>query len=160
PDLVILGLWTRPKYNSIRRAALQATPNLIERADSDGMRTASFGLKTYARRRFDFCRDHTANWPPLISPFVSTLYSATSVLATPWLERRLARTVSLIPHLMVETPRAADLWQSLCLRLRVSTCRVQQAPHPIQSSLFQFQPDARLVGGPWRVPSAIPGLGG
>ena len=44
PDLVILGLWTRPKYDPIRRAALSATPRVIERADSDGMRTASCGL--------------------------------------------------------------------------------------------------------------------
>lgn len=154
PDLVILGLWTRPKYDSVRRAALAATPNLIERADSDGMRIASCGLKTYARRRFDYFRDRTTGWPTLISTLVSFLYSATSVLATPWLERRLARTVSLIPHLMVETPRAADLWQNLCLRLRVSTCRVQQAPHPIQSSLFQFQPDDQkmnrvIAAGRW-----------
>ena len=54
PDLVILGLWTRPKYDPIRRAALSATPRVIERADSDGMRTASCGFFTYAKRRFDY----------------------------------------------------------------------------------------------------------
>ena len=57
PDLVILGLWTRPKYDPIRRAALSATPRVIERADSDGMRTASCGILTYAKRRFDYFRD-------------------------------------------------------------------------------------------------------
>ncbi|NDC79711.1 MAG: glycosyltransferase family 1 protein [Verrucomicrobia bacterium] len=143
PDLVILGLWTRPKYDSVRRAVLRVTPNLIERADSDGMRTASCGLKPYARRRFDYCRDLTAGWSPLISPFVSFLYSATSVLATPWLEHRLARTLSLIPRLVVETPGAADLWHALSLHLRVSSCPIQQIAHPVQTSLFQFQPNDR-----------------
>lgn len=140
PDLVILGLWTRPKYDSVRRAVLTATPNLIERADSDGMRTASCGLKPYARRRFDYFRDRTAGWPTLISPLVSSLYSAASVLATPWLDHRLAQTLSLIPHLVVETPKAADLWRTLCLRLRVLSCRIHQIPHPVQTSLFQFHP--------------------
>jgi len=140
PDLVILGLWTLPKYDSIRQAVLAATPNLIERADSDGMRTASCGLITYARRRFDYCRDQTTDWSPWISPLVSSLYSAISVLATPWLDHRLARTLSLIPHLVVETPKAADLWRALSSRLRIFTCRIHQIPHPIQTSLFQFQP--------------------
>lgn len=140
PDLVILGLWTRPKHDSIRRAVLAVTPNLMERADSDGMRTTSCGLKAYARRRFDYCRDRTAGWSPLVSPLVSALYSAASVLATPWLEHRLARTLSLIPCLAVETPGAADLWRSLCLHLRVLSCPIQQIPHPVQTSLFQLQP--------------------
>jgi len=145
PDLVILGLWTRPKYDAVRRAALTATTNVVERADSDGMRTASCGLGTYARRRFDYLRDFTAAWPAILSLPLSVAYSFLSVLATPWMERRLARTLTLVPRLAVETPGAAELWRQLCLRLAVPSCAVRQIPHPVQTPLFQFTPEDRKM---------------
>ena len=117
PDLVILGLWTRPKYDLIRRAALSATPHVIERADSDGMRTASCGLLTYAKRRFDYFRDRTFRWPSPLSILASTFYSFASILATFWIETRLARTLKLLPAVAVETPHATALWKSLATRL-------------------------------------------
>ena len=140
PDLVILGLWTRPKYDPVRLAALSATPNVIERADSDGMRTASCGLLTYAKRRFDYFRDHTYRWPSLLSIPASIFYSFASILATPWIEARLARTLKLLPALVVETPQATGLWKSLARRLGADPEKIHCVPHPIQTDIFKFDP--------------------
>jgi len=140
PDLVILGLWTRPKYDPIRRAALSATPHVIERADSDGMRTASCGLLTYAKRRFDYFRDRTYHWPSLLSIPASIFYSFASIIATPWIETRLARTLKLLPALAVETPHATTLWKSLSTRLGVDPSKIHCVPHPIQTDIFKFDP--------------------
>ena len=140
PDLVILGLWTRPKYDPIRRAALSATPRVIERADSDGMRTASCGLLTYAKRRFDYFRDHTYRWPSLLSIPASIFYSFASILATPWIEARLARTLKLLPAVAVETPHATVLWKSLATRLSNDPEKIHCIPHPIQTDIFKFDP--------------------
>jgi len=140
PDLVILGLWTRPKYNPIRRAALSATPHVIERADSDGMRTASCGLLTYAKRRFDYFRDRTFRWPLAFSIFASIFYSFTSILATPWIEYRLRKTLSLLPSIIVETPQATALWKSLARRLGAVPEKIHHVPHPIQTDIFKFDP--------------------
>ena len=140
PDLVILGLWTRPKYDPVRRAALSATPHVIERADSDGMRTASCGLLTYAKRRFDYFRDRTYRWPSLLSIPASILYSFASIIATPWIEARLARTLKLLPAVAVETPHATALWKSLATRLGVDPSKIHCVPHPIQTDIFKFDP--------------------
>jgi glycosyltransferase involved in cell wall biosynthesis len=140
PDLVILGLWTRPKYDSIRRAALSATPRVIERADSDGMRTASCGLLTYAKRRFDYFRDCTYPWPSLLSIPASIFYSFASIIASPWIETRLARTLKLLPALTVETPHATALWKSLATRLGADPEKIHCVPHPIQTDIFKFDP--------------------
>ena len=140
PDLVILGLWTRPKYDPVRRAALSATPHVIERADSDGMRTASCGLLTYAQRRFDYFRDRTYHWPSLLSIPASIFYSFASILATPWIEARLARTLKLLPAVAVETPHATALWKSLATRLGVDPSKIHCVPHPIQTDIFKFDP--------------------
>ena len=140
PDLVILGLWTRPKYDSIRRAALSATPHVIERADSDGMRTASCGLLTYAKRRFDYFRDRTCRLPSLFSIPASIFYSFASILATPWIEARLARTLKLLPAIAVETPHATKLWKSLATRLGADPEKIHCVPHPIQTDIFRFDP--------------------
>ena len=140
PDLVILGLWTRPKYDPIRRAALSATPRVIERADSDGMRTAFCGLLTYAKRRFDYFRDRTYHWPSLLSIPASIFYSFASILATPWIETRLARTLKLLPAIAVETPHATGLWKSLAIRLGADPEKIHCVPHPIQTDIFKFDP--------------------
>ena len=140
PDLVILGLWTRPKYDPIRRAALSATPHVIERADSDGMRTASCGLLTYAKRRFDYFRDRTFRLPSLFSILASIFYSFASILATPWIEYRLKKTMELLPSILVETPNATLLWKSLTCRLGVDTEKFHHVPHPVQTDIFKFNP--------------------
>jgi glycosyltransferase involved in cell wall biosynthesis len=140
PDLAILGLWTRPKYDPIRRAALSATPHVIERADSDGMRTASCGLLTYAKRRFDYFRDRTYRWPPLLSIPASIFFSFASILATPWIEARLARTLKLLPAIAVETPHATALWNSLAIRLGINPQKIHCIPHPIQTDIFKLNP--------------------
>ena len=140
PDLVILGLWTRPKYDPIRRAALSATPHVIERADSDGMRTASCGLPTYAKRRFDYFRDRTYHWRSPISILTSVFYSFASILATPWIQYRLRKTLELLPSILVETPPATDLWKSLATRLGVDPSKIHCVPHPIQADIFKFDP--------------------
>ena len=140
PDLVILGLWTRPKYDSIRRAALSATPHVIERADSDGMRTASCGLLTYAKRRFDYFRDRTYRWPSLLSITSSVIYSSASILATPWIEFRLRKTLQLLPSILVETPVATALWKSLAGRLGVDPEKFHHVPHTVQTDIFKFAP--------------------
>ena len=140
PDLVILGLWTRPKYDPIRLAALSATSRVIERADSDGMRTASCGLPTYVKRRFDYFRDRTYHWPSPLSILVSIFYSFASIIATPWIETRLARTLKLLPAVAVETPHATALWKSLATRLGINPQKIHCIPHPIQTDIFKFDP--------------------
>jgi len=140
PDLVILGLWTRPKYDPIRRAALSATPHVVERADSDGMRTASCGLLTYAKRRFDYFRDRTYRLPSSLSILASVFYSFASILATPWIETRLSRTLKLLPAVAVETPHATGLWKSLATRLGADPEKIHCVPHPIQTDIFKFDP--------------------
>jgi glycosyltransferase involved in cell wall biosynthesis len=140
PDLVILGLWTRPKYDPIRQAALSATPHVIERADSDGMRTASCGLLTYAKRRFDYFRDHTYRWPSPFSIPASIFYSFASILATPWIEYRLKKTMELLPSILVETPQATALWKSLVTRLGADPEKIHHVPHPMQTDIFKFDP--------------------
>ena len=140
PDLLILGLWTRPKYDPIRRAALSATPHVIERADSDGMRTASCGFFTYAKRRFDYFRDRTYHWPSLLSIPASIFYAFASILATPWIEFRLKKTLELLPSILVETPHATNLWKSLATRLGADPEKIYCVPHPIQTDIFKFDP--------------------
>jgi glycosyltransferase involved in cell wall biosynthesis len=137
---VILGLWTRPKYDPIRRAALSATPHVIERADSDGMRTASCGLLTYAKRRFDYFRDRTYQCPSPLSIPASVFYALASILATPWIEYRLRKTLRLLPSILVETPMATLLWKSLASRLGVDPSKIHCVPHPIQTDFFKLDP--------------------
>jgi glycosyltransferase involved in cell wall biosynthesis len=104
------------------------------------MRTASCGLLTYAKRRFDYFRDRTYRWPSPLSIPASIFYSFASVLATPWIKYRLMKTLRLLPSILVETPHATELWKSLATRLGVDPCKIHCVPHPIQTDIFKFDP--------------------
>jgi glycosyltransferase involved in cell wall biosynthesis len=104
------------------------------------MRTASCGLLTYAKRRFDYFRDRTYHWPSPLSIPASIFYSFASILATPWIETRLARTLKLLPAVAVETPHATNLWKSLATRLGADPEKIHCVPHPIQADIFKFDP--------------------
>ena len=104
------------------------------------MRTASCGLHTYAKRRFDYFRDRTYCWPSLLSIPASIFYSFASVLATPWIEYRLRKTLQLLPAVAVETPHATALWKSLATRLGINPQKIHCIPHPIQTDIFKFDP--------------------
>jgi len=136
PDLVILGLWTRPKYDPIRRAALSATSCIIERADSDGMRTASCGLRAYAQRRFDYFRDRSSSWPGWISLPAAGIYALVQILLSPLMEYRLWKTLRLISCLTLETPQSLRRWQDLARRIGADPVRMRFVPHPVQTHLF------------------------
>jgi glycosyltransferase involved in cell wall biosynthesis len=104
------------------------------------MRTASCGFFTYAKRRFDYFRDRTYQWPSLLSIPASIFYSFTSILTTPWIETRLARTLKLLPAVAVETPPATLLWKSLARRLGINPKKIHCVPHPIQTDIFKLDP--------------------
>ena len=136
PDLVILGLWTRPKYDPIRRAALSATPRVIERADSDGMRSASCGLSLYARRRYDYFRDCSSSWPGWLSIPAAVVYAFTQILLCPWIEYRLRKTLRLVPCLTLETPQSLRRWKALARRIGADPQRLRFVPNPVQTQFF------------------------
>jgi len=104
------------------------------------MRTASCGLLTYAKRRFDYFRDRTFRWPTPLSILASIFYSFISILATPWIEYRLRKTLRLLPSILVETPRATALWKSLATRLGADPEKIHCVPHPILTDIFKFDP--------------------
>jgi glycosyltransferase involved in cell wall biosynthesis len=104
------------------------------------MRTASCGLLPYAKRRFDYFRDRTYRWPSPLSIPASIFYSLASILATPWIEFRLKKTLELLPSILVETPTSTVLWKSLATRLGVDPSKIHCVPHPIQTDIFKFDP--------------------
>lgn len=143
PDLIILGLWTRPKYDPVRRAAVAATPRVIERADSDGMRTASCGLRVYARRRFDYFRDRSGSWSPWLSIPAAGIYALIQIFLSPWMEFRLRRTLRLVPCLTLETPQSLRRWQRLARRIGADPACMRFVPNPVQTHFFHAKSSVR-----------------
>jgi glycosyltransferase involved in cell wall biosynthesis len=136
PELVIFGLWTRPKYDPVRRAALSTTSRIIERADSDGIRTASCGLRRYAQRRFDYFRDLSDSFPSCLSTPAAGAYALLQIFLCPWIEYRLRKTLRLIPCLTLETPQSLHRWQALAQRIGADPARMRFVPNPVQTQFF------------------------
>lgn len=127
-----------PKYDAIRAAALSATPRVVERCDSDGIRLPSCNHRVFLQNQVVAAWDRA----PLGWKFLSACAAAGKCLAyelaAPWLQNRLGRTLRLLPCFLAETPAATLRLQGLAEKLGIPQEKFRQIPHPIDSGIFCF----------------------
>lgn len=138
PDAVLLGLWTMPKYDAVRAAALSATPRVVERCDSDGIRLPSCGHRKFFRNEVIAGWDRARAGRKFSSAMAAAGKCLTYELAAPWLQNRLGRTLRLLPCFLAETPAATLRLQGLAEKLGIPQEKFRQIPHPIDSGIFCF----------------------
>lgn len=148
-NLILFGLWTGPKYDPIRRAALSGTPRIVARADGDGMRTASCGLSTYARRRFDNFRDLSGSWPSWLSTLAAVATRSSRFLRPPGSSIACEKPF-LVPCLTLKTPQSLRRWQALARRIGAGPARMLFGPNPVQARLYQSKSSVQKIkSSPW-----------
>ena len=142
PDGVVLTGWSAPRFDGIRKAALAATPRVIERLDTAGFRSA----RLFPRRYFEIMRvQYTdAGRPgfrsvavPLALARTAACYAFPRLMDVP-----MARTMSQLPGLIVESPIAAQNIRRMIERFAPPAPRIEVIPHPVNSA------DMRYTGVP------------
>lgn len=121
PDAVVLFGWTLPRFQAVRDAILAVTPNLVERMDTDGMRSALLNPARYFYLMWAQAMDRREaqsaySWSTIPSAGSAIARTARSIIGTPVFGVRAAKTAARIPVVLVESPVALERikrWQGM-----------------------------------------------
>lgn len=138
-DGIILNTWAATRFDDIRRAALSAGCPVIEKLDTDGVRTPRMFPGRYLRCelvRYDLRYPFSQGLVALMRGILRTL----AVWAIPsLLDERIVRCLAHVPMLAAETPVAAARMQRF-LRLYQATPmpQIRTIPHPVDMTHIGF----------------------
>jgi len=138
PDAVVLGLGSAPRYDRIRQAALAATPRVVERLDTDGMRSARLFPKPYFICALGGYLDRLpayAGWlaPLLAAARTTLLYSLPGLM-----DVRMVATMRRLPALTAESPIAVARIQQMIETFSGAKHRIAMIPHPVNEKIIHY----------------------
>jgi|GEM_PF-692437 len=105
PDAIVLNLWSAPRYDGIRKAALAATPRVIERLDTSGVRTPRIWPWYSFVQTWGGAIDRGQN--PLVSLVPALLKHLLFRYVPNAMEKPMAETMAQLPYVVAESPLAA-----------------------------------------------------
>jgi len=131
PDGVVLNTWSAFRYDAIRRAARAATPQVLERLDTDGFRSARLFPAQLCLRNWGAYRDKLPpllRWlaGPLAAGRVSFLYLFPALM-----DARVVATMHEVAGLIVESPIAGERIQKMMVAFSGKEQRIRVIPHPV-----------------------------
>ena len=139
PDAIVLNLWSAPRYDAIRKAALGATPRVIERLDASGNRVPRIWFGYYFVQTWGGYRDTGQN---IILSFFTALSKSLIVYYVPSaLERPMALTMAQLPYVVAESPLAAARVDRHIRWHSSGPNRVAQISNPVNTKVMTFGPD-------------------
>jgi glycosyltransferase involved in cell wall biosynthesis len=139
PDAVVLCTWSAPRYDAIRKAALAATPRVVERLDTDGIRSARLFPAAYLIRSWAGKVD---NLPPYARwlAFLTAAARTALLYAFPQLmDARMVATMRQLPAITAESPIAAERIQQMFKTFGSGPHRVVMIPHPVNEEAIAYQ---------------------
>ena len=136
PDAIILNLWSAPRYDAIRKAALKATPRVIERLDASGVRVTrtwplQFLIECVGMER-DKGRNVVLAW--VLGTARALLYSIPAVMELP-----MALTMAQLPYVVAESPLAAARIERHIRWHSNAPVRVAQISNPVYTKLMHYR---------------------
>jgi len=138
PDAVVLNTWSAPRYDAIRRAALAATPRVVERLDTSGANSA----RLFPRAHFvDSWGEHAEKLPAYarwLAPVLAAARTALLYLFPRLMDVRMTTTMRQLPAVIVETPVAAARIGQMFKTFSGSNHRIAMIPHPVNEETIHY----------------------
>jgi len=128
PQGIVLNTWSASRYNDIRKAALSATPHILEKLDTDGVRSPRIWLWKYMRTSFNSCQDNG-----LLQRIFSPCRAISHTLAGYCLvDRKITAAMNLMPALAAESPLAAERMRRLMRLYHDPIPKIICIPHAVR----------------------------
>ena len=138
PDAIVLNLWSAPRHDNIRKAALQATPRVIERLDTSGVRVPRIWPRYYFVEAWGAARDVGKN--PAVAWVVALLRTLATWAVPSLLERPMALTMAQLPYVVAESPLAAARIRRHIAWHASGSVQVAQISNPVYTKTMFFAP--------------------
>jgi glycosyltransferase involved in cell wall biosynthesis len=137
PDGAVLTTWSAPRFDRMRKAALQATPRVLERLDSSGARSARLFPGPYYLQTWVQYAEDLPPWLrfiafPIAAARTALLYSFPSLM-----DERMAATMRQLPGLLAESPIAAERIRRMIERFSPPAPRIETIAHPVNESIIR-----------------------
>ena len=136
PDAIVLNLWSATRYDAIRKAALKATPRVIERLDASGVRIPRIWPLYYFIQTWGALRD--SGWNAGIAFFPALLRSLLFYYVPSVLERPMALTMAQLPYVVAESPLAAARVERHIRWHSQSAIQVAQISNPVYTEDMNY----------------------
>jgi glycosyltransferase involved in cell wall biosynthesis len=138
PDGVILNTWSAPRYDAMRKAALSATPCVLERLDTDGARSARLFPKPYFNHYWgNYAEELPVGFRWLARP-VAAARTVLLSLFPAMMDTRMVATMTQLPGLIAESPIAAERIQRMILTFSGKKERIEVIPHPVNEDSIHY----------------------
>jgi len=141
PDAIILNTWSAPRHNDIRRAALAVGCPLIEKLDTDGVKSPRIYPLHSLRRswvNYDLRSPIKSGFPQKAEAMARFLVT---YLFPSLLDRPMIRCMERVPVYAAETPVAsARVRRFLRMYDANPMPRVVTVPHPVNTAQMGFSP--------------------
>jgi glycosyltransferase involved in cell wall biosynthesis len=138
PDAVVLCTWSSARYDAIRKAALAATPRVVERLDTDGIRSARLFPKAHFIRTWAGYSDRFPNYARWLAFPVAAARTTLIRIFPQLMDTRMVATMRQLPAVTAESPIAADRIQQMFKTFAGSEHRVVMIPHPVNEKVLRY----------------------
>ncbi|MEI6377725.1 MAG: glycosyltransferase, partial [bacterium] len=139
PDAIVLNTWSAPRYDGIRRAALSVGCPVIEKLDTDGVKSPRIYPLHHLRAGWiDYDRRH-----PFKSAIPRKFFAVAKTFATyllpSILDRPMIRCMEGVPLFAAETPLASARVKRFLEMYDASPMpQVATIPHPVDVSVMHW----------------------
>ena len=139
PDAIVLNTWSAPRHDDIRRAALSAGCPIIEKLDTDGVKSPRVYPWHSLRRtwvNYDLRHPFSNGIPRKAEAIARFLIT---YLFPSLLDRKMVRCMERVPVYAAETPLSSARVRRFLEMYRASPMpRVVTIPHPVNTSCMGF----------------------
>jgi glycosyltransferase involved in cell wall biosynthesis len=132
PWAVVCNTWGASRFRHVWNAALQATPRLLERLDTDGIRSPRVEPRLFFYQFWS--RLHDAHGPrlgPWLAPPVAAAQGAMQLLLPGLVDRKICQGLATLPVVTAESPLAAERIRRLLKAFGFPGSNVEVLPHPV-----------------------------
>jgi glycosyltransferase involved in cell wall biosynthesis len=138
PDAVVLNTWSAPRYDAIRRAALSATPRVVERLDTSGANSARLFPKAHFVGSWGRQTEKLPAYARCLAPVLAAARTALLYSFPGLMDARMVATMRQLPAVIVETPVAAARIGQMFKIFSGSNHRVAMIPHPVNDGAMHY----------------------
>ena len=141
PDAIIINTWSATRFAAIRAAALTVKKPLIEKLDTDGVKSPKIWFYRYLQRGL-VSYNYSDPWPKKLRAFLDAVTRTCAIYLLPGLlDRKMVRQMSTVPVFAAETPLAvARVKRFLRLYGATPMPRVVTISHPANTAQMRFLP--------------------
>ena len=138
PDAVVLNTWSAPRYDAIRVAALAATPVVVERLDTDGVRSARLFPGRFIIRTWSNYRDSLARrWRWLAGGLTAARFSLLYLFPS-LVDAKMVKTMNRLRGLIAESPVARTRMLQMLALHSPAQLPIEVIPHPVNEDVIRY----------------------